>query len=296
MADDGPLLITGASGQLARAVATRVLDAGWPADRLTLVSRSPDALEAFSVRGVVVRYGDFDDAESLRAAFAGARRMLLVSATDLERRVVQHEAAIEAAVAAGVARLVYTSGLAPAPPNPAAVAPSHYATEQRLMAAGVSYTVLRNSLYADYQRSEASQAVRTGRLVHNRGEGRASYVARADCAAAAAAVLVQDGHDNAVYDITGPHAWSAAELASLYGELGGRPVESVAVDDDAFVAGLVGDAREDDHSKYGARLVASFGRAIRESYMASCTDAVERLTGRPAQDLRGLLAASMPRP
>ena len=283
------LVISGASGHLGRRVAELAL-ANVAPERLILVTRTPDALVDLVARGVTVRSGDFAEPASLRSAFAGGQRLLLVSATDLERRVEQHRGAIDAARAAGVKHVIYTSGLAPQPPNPAVVAPSHYATEQALASSGMAWTVLRNSLYADYQISEARQAIAAGALVHNRGSGKAAYVAREDCAAVAAAVLVRGGHQGAVYDVTGPEAFSAADLAALYAELGGRRVEIRSLDDAAFVAALVGSATGDDHLRYGAELVASFGRSIREGYMQSCTDTVARITGRPATPLRQVLA------
>jgi len=285
------LVITGASGQLAKRTAELVLKT-YPADRLILVSRDPNALADFAKRGAEVRFGDFADPDSLGNAFTGAERMLLVSVTDLENRAELHGAAIDAAVVAGVKHVIYTSGLSPAPPNPAVVAPSHYATEQQLTATGVAWTVLRNSLYADYQAVEAMRALATGTLVHNWDEGRVAYVSREDCAAAAAAMLVADGHENVVYDITGPETYGATDLARLYGQPAGKIVETVALDDAAFIASLVGDATDDGHLKYGAELVASLGRSIREGYMASCTDAVTKLTGRRAQTLREVLQAA----
>ena len=141
----GRVAITGASGQLGRLVAERVLAQCAPRD-VILATRSPDALSDFAARGAEIRHADFDEPDSLRDALVGAERMLLISATDLERRVAQHRAAIAAAKAAGVRRVIYTSGSMPEPPNPAAVAPSHYATEQALAASGLAWTVLRNSL------------------------------------------------------------------------------------------------------------------------------------------------------
>ena len=239
-----------------------------------LVTRNPNALADLAGRGAQVRFGDFEQPASLVEAFAGGDRMLLISATDLERRVEQHGSAIQATAAAGVGHVIYTSGLSPAPPFPAVVAPSHYATEQALQNAGLGRTVLRNSLYAEYQVHEAAAALASGRLVHNRGEGRVAYVSREDCAAVAAAVLTSDAHHGCVYDVTGPESFDSKGLAGLYAELGGRPVEAVALDDESFVAGLVGDAGLDDHLRYGAELVASFGRSIRAGYMASCTETV----------------------
>jgi NAD(P)H dehydrogenase (quinone) len=282
------LVITGGSGQLAKRAAELVLARAAPED-LIITTRSPAALRSLAERGAVVRYADFSEPHTLRAAFAGGERLLLVSATDLGQRTVQHQAAIEAAKAAGVRHIIYTSGLKPEPPNPAVVAPSHHATEQALVRSGLGWTILRNSLYADYQAAEAERALETGVLVHNRGRGATAYAAREDCAAAAAAVLLQSGHERAVYDITGGEAFTADGLAALYSELGHRPVLARSLADDEFVATLVGDAQGDDHLRFGAELVASFGRSIREGYMSACTDHVAKLVGYPPHSLRQVL-------
>jgi NAD(P)H dehydrogenase (quinone) len=281
------LIITGGSGQLARRAAELLLAKIAPQD-LIVTTRTPAGLRSLAERGVTVRQADFAAPQTLRAAFADGERMLLVSATDLGLRTAQHRAAIDAAKAVGVRHVVYTSGLRPEPPNPAVVAPSHYATEQALMQSGIGWTILRNSLYADYQVPEASQAIGAGALIHNRGAGKVAYVAREDCAAVAAAVLVA-GHAGKCYDVTGPHAYAAADLAALYGELGGRPVVERSVSDAELVAGIVGGAAGDDHLRYGAELVASFGRSIREGYMDVRTDHVAKLLGRPPRSLRQVL-------
>jgi NAD(P)H dehydrogenase (quinone) len=285
-------VITGASGKLGRRTAELALQRS-PPGRLILVTRNPAALADLAARGVDVRFGDFSVPESLSAAFAGATRLLLVSTADLERRAEQHRAAIAAAVAAGVRQLIYTSIVSPEPPNPAVVAPSHYATERALAESGQSFTVLRNSLYADFQLPEAVRALETGTLAHNRGSGRIAYVTREDCAAVAAAVLTSDGHEGRVYDVTGPEAFTANELAALYAELGDRPVEPIELTDAELVARLVGSSDRDAHMRYGAELVASFGRAMRDGYFASCTQTVEQITGRPARALRAVLAAGL---
>ncbi|HET7607215.1 MAG TPA: NAD(P)H-binding protein [Gammaproteobacteria bacterium] len=282
------VVITGGSGQLARRVAELLLVKIAPQD-LIVTTRTPARLRSLAERGVVVRQADFAAPQTLRGAFAGAGRMLLVSATDLGLRTAQHRAAIDAAKAAGVRHVVYTSGLRPEPPNPAVVAPSHYATEQALMQSGLAWTILRNSLYADYQIPEGSQAIAAGALVHNRGAGKVAYVARDDCAAVAAAVLVAAGQAGKCYDVTGPKAYAAAELAALYAELGGQPVVERCVSDAELVAGIVGKAEGDDHLRYGAELVASFGRSIREGYMDARTAHVEKLTGRAPKSLRQVL-------
>jgi NAD(P)H dehydrogenase (quinone) len=284
---DGPPLVSGASGQLGRLTAELLLAAG---AKPILVTRTPEAVADL---GCETRFGDYAEPDSLRDAYVGAERLLLISGSDLEARTEQHRAAIAAAAAAGVRHVIYTSGLNPEPPNPAVISPSHYATEQALATSGIAWTVLRDSLYSEYQVPEARQAIAAGTLTHNRGEGQIAYVSREDCAAVAAAVLTGSGHEGRVYDVTGPELFTADELATLYGALGGRDVREDALDDDAFTELLAGAfGGDDEHARYGAELVASFGRSIREGYMASRSDVVERLTGRRPRTLRSVLEAA----
>jgi NAD(P)H dehydrogenase (quinone) len=288
----GYLAITGASGQLGRLVAEASMMQAAPRD-LVLITREPSGLENLAARGAQVRHGDFDQPDTLRRAFAGVERLLLISAVDLMRRSAQHRAAIDAAVSTGVQHIVYTSMLSPQADNPAAVAPSHRETEEALRRSGLIWTLLRNSLYADYQVPEAQQAIATGCVVHNRGSGRIAYVSRADCAAVAARVLTSPGHENLAYDITGPQLVDAAELAQIYAGLGRRSVQTEAVADAALIAVMLAGRQNDGHAQYGASLVASFGRAIREGYFETCSTAVADLTGRPAQALEAVLAQAL---
>ena len=286
---DGRPLVSGASGQLGRLTAELLLGAG---AKPILVTRTPEAVADL---GCDTRVGDYGEPDSLRDAYAGAERVLLISSPDLETRTEQHRAAIAAAASVGVRHVVYTSGLNPEPPNPAVISASHYATEQALAASGLAWTVLRDSLYSEYQVPEAAQAIAAGTLTHNRGDGQIAYVSRRDCAAVAAAVLTGSGHEGHVYDVTGPELFTAGALAALYSELGGREVRDDPVDDEAFTEMLAGafGGSGDEHARYGAELVASFGRSIREGYMASRSDAVERLTGRPPRTLRSILEAAL---
>jgi NAD(P)H dehydrogenase (quinone) len=283
------ILITGASGQLARRAIAHAYERYRP-ERLILMTRKPEAVAEFVARGAEVRAGDFAHPASLRAAFAGAERMLLISNTNIANRNAEHGAAVEAAAEAGVKHVVYTSIIGADPPNPAVVAPGHYFTEQAIRKTGMKWTFLRNSLYADYQVPEAKKAIEARKIVHNRGNSRVAYVARDDCADVAAAVLMEGGHENVIYDVTGPQAFTAPELAALYGELGGVKIDAVNLDDEAFIKGIMGASGSgDDHARYGAKLVASFGQAIREGFMANVTDVVAKITRRPARTLREVI-------
>jgi len=292
MASKETLVITGASGHFGRRVAHLLLRQHH-GGRLILVTRQPDKLQDLAARGAELRFGDFDDTSSLEKAFAGADKLLLISTTDLGKRVQQHTAALAVAAAVRVRHVVYTSMLSPDPRNPAVITASHLATELAIHDSSLESTILRNGLYADYQVSEALRAAETGRFVHNRGDGRIAYVAREDCAAVAAAVMGGKGHEGMIYEVTGPQAWSPSELVELYAELAGRTIDNVTLDDAAFIDTLLG-AGGDGHARYGAELVASFGRAIREGWFATCTDTVKELTGRPPKALRDLLKAALP--
>ena len=280
------IVITGASGQLGRLTAELVLD-HVPASEVILTTRRPEALSDLAERGATVRPADFDRSETLAEAFAGGEKLLLISTDDLGRRTAQHRAAIEAAREAGMRHVVYTSYLNPVEENPAVITPSHRETEKALRESGLAWTALRNAFYAEYQVPAGAQAISTGRLVHNSGDGRIAYVSREDCAATAAAVLTTDGHENKAYDITGPEALSQDDVATLLSKVSGRPVEAIAVDDEAFIQGLTASGIPEPV----AREFASYGRAIREGFLGEASDAVEALTGRPPRSLREVFEA-----
>jgi NAD(P)H dehydrogenase (quinone) len=277
------LVITGASGTLGRLVTDAVLARADPGD-VVLVTRDPSKLEGAAAE---VRRGDFDDPGTLPAAFAGAEKVLVISTDRVGERVPGHRAAIDAAVAAGARWVGYTSGINPSDSSPIAVMAEHRATEEHLRLSGASWTLLRNSIYTEILVPGGQAALANGAHVTNEGDGRVSYVARADCAAAAAAVLTSDGHDGKAYDITGPEALGALEVAALYAELGGSPVEVVHIDDEAYVAGLVEHAGMPEAV---ARVYVTFGIGTRQGYSGVVSGTVEALTGMAPQAARDVLA------
>lgn len=278
------IAVTGASGQLGRLVAEGLLERVAPSD-VVLLTRDPARLADLAERGADVRAADFSDPATLPAAFAGVERLLLVSTDVVGARVEGHLAAIDAARAAGVRHVAYTSVPEPVAANPAAVVPDHAATEDALRASGLAWTMLRNNLYADMQGATLAPAEATGQLVTNAGDGATAYVTRADCAAVAVGVLTGEGHEGQVYDVTGPHAWTAAELAALAAERAGREVEVVAVDDDAYAAGLVQAGVPD----FLAPLLTSFGTSTRQGYLATVSDVVARVGGVEPTPLESVL-------
>ncbi|MDB5066256.1 MAG: family oxidoreductase [Chloroflexi bacterium] len=281
------VIVTGAAGHLGRLVAEQLLERLPPED-LVLVTRRPDALRELGARGADVRYGDFDDPASLRDAFAGGRRMLLISTDAMGRRVRQHRAAINAAAAAGVGHVVFTSHVHPVAGNPiGAIAREPGTTEAMLHRSGLAWTVLRFGSFAELQLPPAAVAVQNHRLITNIGDGRIVPVSRRDCAEAAAITLTTDGHTGNTYEITGPQALSPSDLAELYADLTGQPVRVVQLGDMmlAWVLGCIGTPMTDAWS------IAAFGRAVRRGYFDVVDPAFERLTGRPPVALRDVLIA-----
>src|SRR6478609_66000 len=280
------IAVTGAAGHLGRRVAELLLDQG---HQPVLLTRNPAALDSFAARGADVRRGDFADPAGLQGALAGVERLLLIS-IDVTgpQRITLHTQAIEAARAAGVKHVIYTSLPRPEAANPAGVAPDHRATEAALQGSGLTWTFLRNNLYAEYQVPTLAQALAGGQYVTNSGGGATAYVSREDCAAVAAAVLTSDGHENVAYDITGPEAIDAEGFAALATELGDRPVSVVALDDAAYAQGLTAAGLPAPV----AALLTSFGASAREGWAEHVSTAVLDLTGREPTRLRDVLVAS----
>lgn len=278
------IAITGASGQLGRLVADQLLTTVDPAE-VVLLTRDPAKLADYAERGADVRAADFSKPDELVDAFAGVERVLLISTDAVGARVEGHLAAIEAAGKAGVRHMAYTSVSGPTADNPAGVVADHAATEEALRESGLAWTMLRNNLYADMQVDSVAQAAATGQLVTNFGDGGAAYVTRADCAAVAAGVLTGEGHEGKEYDVTGPHAYTAADLAELATQKSGKPVEVVQVDDEAYTAGLVSAGLPD----FIAPLLTSFGTATRLGKLATVTDVVEQVGGRKPTPLSALV-------
>ena len=281
------IIVTGASGQLGRLVAEELLERV-SLDELVLTTRHPDALAHLAERGVTVRFADFDAPESLVSAFTGGERMLLISTMSIGHRTRQHRAAIEAAAAAGVQHVAYTSFPKPDPNHPVgAIATEHGETELILQGSGLAWTILRNATFAELQVQPGSLAIAGGRLYTNAGQGRLASVSRRDCARAAAAVLTGTGHEGRTYDVTGPEALTQRELAELLAEVSGRPVKLVPVGDRTLGWGL---ARA-GAPKPVARSIVAFGKAVREGYYEIVDPAFAQLTGLEPRSLRDVLIA-----
>jgi NAD(P)H dehydrogenase (quinone) len=279
------VIVTGASGHLGRLVAEHLLERIAPAD-LILVTRRPEALREWRARGADVRFGDFNQRHSLSAAFAGGERMLLISTDTVGHRVRQHRAALDAAAAAGVRHVVFTSIVNPVAANPlGANAWEQGLTEAMLERGRMDWTALRFGNFAELCLAHGATAVKNGQLVTNGGRGRMAPISRRDCAAAAAVVLAGEGHSHRTYDIVGPQRLSSHDLAAVYCGVSGKEVKVVALTDVVLQSVLVSIGTPVSTSL----AITGFGRAVRQGYFDVADPAFERLTGRAAASLGDVL-------
>lgn len=293
----GKIIVTGASGQFGSAAARMLLERV-PAEDLIVLSRTPAKLAELAAAGAQVRFADFDDPASLPAAMAGGERMLLISTARVGTRVGQHTNAAQAAAAAGVRQIAYTSLInADRPDNPAIVKHDHFATEQAIKATGVEYTFLRDSQYSEaIAMAMAIPALQMGVKPDNCGEGRVGFVSRDDCVAVAVGVLTQDGHGNKAYPLTGPEAISIPEAMAMVSEMAGKPIEVQHVSDEAMfeyfdslgVPRHASDIMPDGPIPWSSDDMVTFGTSIREGYFDEVTDHVERITGKAPRTLRSV--------
>lgn len=279
------ILVTGANGHLGRLVIDALLDKG---ATVIAASRDPSKLADLAARGLDTRRADFDDRASLEAAFAGVDRVLIISTDSLGsgQRLQQHLAAVAAAQAAGVKHIVYTSM-----PNPdgsaVTFAGDHLGTENAIKATGIPYTILRNAWYQENLFMSLPSALASGQWYSANGDGRIGHIARADCARAAAAVLL-DPPVNQTLTLTGPQAFTTAEVAALVSDITGKPIQVIDVTDEQLAGGL-------KHAGLPEALIpmlVSFDTNTRHGGFDIVTDAVESLTGQAPVSLRAFLEAN----
>lgn len=262
------IIVSGASGQLGGLVVDDLLARGVAARDLILVSRTTQDLVKYATLGATLRFGDFTKPESLPAAYAGGTRLLLISINPLPDRPQLHKNAIDAAIKAGVRHIVYASSVDADNPGDSQSAAEHRLTERFVRESGATWTMMRHHLYMNGLVAQAARMVTDGKATIQPDEVAAAYVTREDCAAADAAVLSTPGHENAIYEITGPELVLRRDVARIASELSGRRIEEVP-------------------GPGGVSQVA----AVMSGFAAfrSQSNAVAELTGRPATSVRQLL-------
>lgn len=284
---NGPFIVTGASGQLGRQVIDNLLAAG--AGPIIAISRSPEKLADLADKGVEARKGDFNDPASLTAAFAGGKRLLIISTDDLEpgKRLAAHKNAIAAAAKEGISHIVYTSLTNPVEESPITFSTDHRDTEAMIKDTGASYTILRNNLYTDLVLMGGGQSIGMGQHFAAAAEGKTGYVTRADCARAAAAALMQET-GSSILDITGPATLTQGDIAAILSEIAGKDIPYIPISTDDLVQAMVGAGLPE----FMAKVFASFDEAMAKDYLSVATGDLEKLTGQAGQSARDFLIAN----
>jgi len=231
------IAITGATGQLGRLVIQTLLKSV-PASEIVAAVRNPQKANDLAALGIQVRHADYDRADTLLKAFQGADKLLLISASEIGRRLPQHRAVIDAAKKAGVGQLVYTSILH-ADHSPLPLAAEHKATEELIQASGIPSVVLRNGWYSENYLASVPAALQYGVFLGSAGEGRIASAARQDYAEAAAAVLTKSNQAGFVYELAGDESYTLAEFAQEIARQFGKNVAYQNLPEAEFKSALV---------------------------------------------------------
>ena len=281
------VVVTGATGHLGPLVLEALLQRGVPAGEIVAVGRKLEKIKDFADRGVRTAYVDYSDPESLRSAFEGAQKVLLISGSEVGQRIPQHANVIDAAKAAGVERIVYTSilGIETTTMN---LADEHKATEALLRESGIPFTLLRHGWYLENYLTHLTTAVPTGTIYGSAGEGRISAATRADFAEGAAVALIDDSHAGAVYELGGDEAFTMPELAAEITALTGTEVSYQDLPTADYEQALLGAGLPAPV----AAMLADNDRAISQGELETHSGDLSRLIGRPTTKLTEALKAA----
>ena len=230
------IVITGATGNLGQHVIASLLTSV-PAANLIAAVRTPAKAADLAALGVQVRQADYNDGASLDAAFKGATKILLISSSEVGQRAQQHQNVIDAAKRAGVSLLAYTSVLR-ADTSPLGLAAEHVVTEAAIRAAGLPYSFLRNGWYLENHTEHLAPVLEHGVVLGAAQDGRFSSAARADYAAAAAAVLTA-AQPQAIYELAGDHGFTLTEYAAEVARQSGKAIVYKDLPQADFKAALV---------------------------------------------------------
>ena len=280
------IVITGATGQLGRLVVEQLLESGVPAGEIVATGRAVEKIKDLAERGVRVQAVDFADPAALRAVLSAGDRVLLVSG--MEDRVALHGNVIDAAAAAGVALLAYTS-IVNADTATIGLAADHQATERLLRTSGVPFVLLRNSWYYENYTAQLPAYLAQGAVYGSAGEGRVSAGSRADYAAAAVRVLTTDGHAGQAYELGGDEPFTLAQLAAEVSAQSGQQVRYVNLPEPEFAQALAAHGVPAPM----ADMLAEVDVAIADGALYTGSGDLSRLIGRPATTLSAAVAAAL---
>lgn len=230
------IAITGATGQLGHYVIESLMKTV-PASQIVAIVRNPAKAQALAAQGITVRQADYGDEAALTSALQGVEKLLLISSSEVGQRAPQHRNVINAAKAAGVKFIAYTS-LLHADTSPLGLADEHIETDKMLADSGIVYTLLRNGWYTENYLASAPASLEHGVFIGAAGDGKIASATRADYAAAAARVISEAGHEGKVYELAGDSAWTLTQLAAELTKQSGKSVTYQNLSEADFAAAL----------------------------------------------------------
>lgn len=282
------IAVTGATGHLGRLVIEDLLARGVAPEQMIALARSPEKAESFAARGVQVRRADYTQPETLGPALEGVEKLLLVSSSEIGQRAQQHRNVVAAAREAGVRLLAYTSILK-ADTSRMQLAVEHSATEEMIRDSGIPFVFLRNGWYLENYTEHLAPVLEYGVVLGSAEDGRISAAARADYAAAAAAVLTGSGHEERIYELGGDEAFTLADLAREISRQAGTPIEYRNLSEAALAEALAGAGMPEPY----ARMLADSDRGIARGELFTDSGDLNRLIGRPTTSLAAAVHAAL---
>ncbi|WP_405065276.1 SDR family oxidoreductase [Kribbella sp. NBC_01510] len=279
------IVVTAATGHLGQLVIDELLERV-PADQVVAVARNAAKAAPLAARGVEVRVADYNDPAALAKAFGAGDTVLLISGLEANR-VAQHQAVIDAAKAAGVERIAYTSVLG-GPEADFDLAADHITTEQAILDSGLPYTFLRNGWYHEVYTEQIAVQLEHG-VIGSAGDGRIGSASRRDYAAAAAVVLTGQGHEKTAYELNGDTAWTLTEYAAELSKQSGKDVAYNNVPAETHVGVLTGAGLPEPL----ARIFVDVDNAIERGRLAGRGSDLTRLIGRPTTPLPDAIATAL---
>ncbi|WP_329475142.1 SDR family oxidoreductase [Kribbella sp. NBC_01484] len=279
------IVVTAATGHLGQLVIDELLERV-PADQVVAVARNAAKAAPLAARGVEVRVADYNDPAALAKAFGAGDTVLLISGLEANR-VAQHQAVIDAAKAAGVERIAYTSVLG-GPEADFDLAADHITTEQAILDSGLPYTFLRNGWYHEVYTEQIAVQLEHG-VIGSAGDGRIGSASRRDYAAAAAVVLTGQGREKTAYELNGDTAWTLTEYAAELTKQSGKDVAYNNVPAETHVGVLTGAGLPEPL----ARIFVDVDNAIERGRLAGRGSDLTRLIGRPTTPVPDAIATAL---
>ena len=281
------IAVTGATGQLGRFVIDALLKKV-PAGEIIAAVRTPARAADLAAQGVTVREADYSKPETLRASFSGVDKLLLISGSEVGQREAQHKAVIEAAQAAGVSFIAYTS-LLHADSSPLGLAVEHRATEALLQASGIPFALLRNGWYSENYAASIPPSLAHHAFIGATGEGRIASAARQDYAEAAAEVMIRDDQAGKVYELAGDESYTLAQFAAEIAAQSGEKVDYVNLSQSDFAAALKNAGLPDGL----AEMLADSDAGAEKGGLFDDSRQLSQLIGRPTTTWQAVIAATL---